>query len=274
MRRTLARIGLLALLALAFGTPALWVQAQNPEAILGCQVVDLDGQPALAIQVQDVTNLVAYDLTIEFDPGLVEFVDADPNAQGVNVLLSNFLTQDPEDPPETGIDNLSGTIDIYVIQADESPPRSGSGELAWGLFRRDPNQPELPSADAFRVTYTDFVDPEEEEIPIRVEGCADARDEEVGSGTPTATQEATATPTLTPTATLTTTLTATATSTVTATSTPTVTSTVTVTATSTVTGTVTATATPTPTSAGQDQSPLPTPTFTPTSTDTPSPTPT
>lgn len=105
----------------------------TPAGITGCSAVKVQ------IWVNDVTNLYGADLRINFDPNVVQVVDADPNTAGVQITaLSSFLkpdfvvkqkacnTVDPNDFDCTA----AGLIWYAATQLNPTPPANGSGPIA------------------------------------------------------------------------------------------------------------------------------------------------
>jgi hypothetical protein len=73
----------------------------------------------VAIQVQDVADLYAYDLQLSFTPGIIQVTSVENGS-----FLDSGLT-----PPTNGFDNTAGTITWGNAQVNPSEPKSGSGSL-------------------------------------------------------------------------------------------------------------------------------------------------
>lgn len=201
----------------------------------------------LNVHIDQVVDLYGLDIYLRFDPSVLEVVDADPGASGVQLSPGNF----PD--PATGFvfmntaNNTTGDIRYVLILLHPAPAATGSGI-------------------AVRITFR-----------ARALGSSNVNFEDLGlvnkSGEPVSALRAGATltvaypPTITPTPT----------ATVPPSSTPTLTMTPTSTSTPTLTPTITLTpsATPTPTETRPTSTPSVTPTPSPTlPTSTPSVTPT
>jgi hypothetical protein len=81
----------------------------------------------VAVEVVDVQNLYGFDVTVTFDPQVVEVVDADPNLAGVQVAQGLFL--DPGFAVINAADNAAGSAHFVMTQLNPSEPKSGTGSL-------------------------------------------------------------------------------------------------------------------------------------------------
>jgi len=81
----------------------------------------------LPVSIRGVAELYAVDLTLRFDPEILQVVDADPDQAGVQLGLGPFL--------DAGLvlfntaDNETGTIRFAMTQVNPSEPKSGEGIL-------------------------------------------------------------------------------------------------------------------------------------------------
>jgi hypothetical protein len=121
------RIAILAILAALW--PAWPAAAAAPTVSLGNGVLEVPvGQIApLPVSVADVQNLYGVEIHLRFDPAVVEVADADPGADGVQVVSGDFLSADFV--AQNRADNQAGTVDYAVTQINPSEPKSGSGTL-------------------------------------------------------------------------------------------------------------------------------------------------
>lgn len=89
----------------------------------------------IEIWVEGVEDLWAFSITLEFDPDLIQVVDADPSIAGVQVVPGSFLeSESPRAMVVTNtVDNGIGVINFGLTQlriTDDDPlPQSGSGVL-------------------------------------------------------------------------------------------------------------------------------------------------
>jgi len=79
------------------------------------------------VDIQDVTDLYAFDIELSFDPEYLDFDDADPNRAGIQAGIGTFL--DPGMMLMNQINYEEGTIHVVVNQINPSEPKSGSGNL-------------------------------------------------------------------------------------------------------------------------------------------------
>lgn len=87
----------------------------------------INGTAEFAVEVEDATSLYAFDVTVSFDPELVEVVDADPDLDGIQVALGTFV--DPGFVLINNADNEQGVLRFAMTQLNPSPPRDGTGVL-------------------------------------------------------------------------------------------------------------------------------------------------
>jgi LysM repeat protein len=222
-------VTLLLSVLLLVGLPVSHTQATATDAKLLPEVQSLEvGQlTTVTLRVENVQNLYGYQVTITFNPALLEVIDADPGEAGVQVGLGTFVT--PDYVPQNAANNAAGTIDCVVSQVAPSTAANGSGALLTISFRG-----KAAGVSAIQLNPLVLASAQGTEIAANIHNA------QISVGSPTPTSTATVpTATHTPTSTATSTPTGTV---VPPTSTPT--------ATSTPTGTVvppTSTPTPTPT---------------------------
>lgn len=107
--------------------------------------VPVGGQVVVNLYVQDVQNLYALDIRLGFDPTVLEVLDANPGASGVQIQpLNVFLKPDfvarnracnAADPTDPGCP-VAGVARYAVTQVNPSAPVSGSGPVAAVTFKR------------------------------------------------------------------------------------------------------------------------------------------
>lgn len=135
--------------AAATGTAAI----RDEDTLLRClpgELAGVVGQPLdFDIYVEDVVDLWAGDVQMEFDPAMVQIIDADPDAEGIQIeILDAFLTANFV-LYKNG-DNDAGTIRYAATHLNamgSHQPASGSGALARVTF--DPLQ-----AGSFVMSFT------------------------------------------------------------------------------------------------------------------------
>lgn len=89
--------------------------------------IPLNARVEVPVEVRDVSDLYAVDLTIRFDPDILQVEDADPNRAGVQPGLATFL--DAGMTLFNIVDNETGTVRFVMSQINPSEGKSGSGNL-------------------------------------------------------------------------------------------------------------------------------------------------
>lgn len=92
-------------------------------------IIDDCGYIDLYIHVANVTNLYALDVKVAFDPEIVEAVDLDEFAQGVNLQPVNDLIE-AKYWAINSVNNETGEIHYAVTMFNPSEPANGSGDVA------------------------------------------------------------------------------------------------------------------------------------------------
>ncbi|RIL12738.1 hypothetical protein DCC79_00485 [bacterium] len=265
------------------------------------------GVQTIEIRLSDVTDLYGGDILVKYDPRIVDVLDDDPVAAGIQIARGEFPPPDDLFVPDNRVDEANGLV-FYSFAVLNRVGASGSGVVARFRVRgRTPGTSELTFVD--NTLLDEFAVPIEHRArgglvtvlapptgvpptstsapptsppppsatprPATSTPIPPSATAPPPTATASATRTATQAPSATPSATRTATATATATRTATATATPTATRTATATATPSVTATPSDTPTPTETptpSITPTPSDTPTPSTTPTPSDTPTPT--
>jgi len=89
--------------------------------------IPLDARVEVPVEVRDVEELYAVDLTIRFDPEILQVEDANPDQEGVQPGLATFL--DAGMTLFNEVDNETGTVRFVMSQINPSEGKSGSGNL-------------------------------------------------------------------------------------------------------------------------------------------------
>jgi LysM repeat protein len=110
---------------------------QSAEALVrfqpASQNLQIGEAVAIEVRLEQVTNLVAADLRLQFNPGVVQVQDADPNKEGVQIGPGNFPS--PDFVVLNVVTNTTGTILYAVLQIPPAEPVSGTGLLASITFQ-------------------------------------------------------------------------------------------------------------------------------------------
>lgn len=88
---------------------------------------------AVAIRVEDVSNLYGVQVHLSFDPALVQVLDADPGMEGIQVDLGPFVS--PDFVAVNEVNPSTGSIDFAYSAQPPAEPVSGSGVLATVQFQ-------------------------------------------------------------------------------------------------------------------------------------------
>ena len=114
------------LAALCAVAPAL-AQEGTRVGVFADLEIPLETRVEVPVEVRDVEELYAIDLTIRFDPDILQVEDADPNTAGVQPGLATFL--DAGMTLFNIVDNETGTVRFVMSQLNPSEGKSGSGNL-------------------------------------------------------------------------------------------------------------------------------------------------
>ncbi len=136
MPRTKRFLGFLSVAVLLFSSLSMFALAQATTTSLlpALQTVGVGEQVTVTLHVDNVTNLNGYQANLQFNPALLQVVDADAVTPGVQVqVLSTFLQ--PDMLMTNVVNNGAGTIMCTVMQMSPTPPASGSGDLLTITFQ-------------------------------------------------------------------------------------------------------------------------------------------
>jgi hypothetical protein len=116
-----------ALLAALCATAPVLAQEGAQVGIFADLEIPLETRVEVPVEVRDVVELYAVDLTIRFDPDILQVEDADPDRAGVQPGLAKFL--DAGMTLFNEVDNETGTVRFVMSQINPSEPKSGDGNL-------------------------------------------------------------------------------------------------------------------------------------------------
>jgi hypothetical protein len=149
----------------AAAAPQATIVRCDPATVAGPvgSTIDID------IYVQDVVDLWAGDVRVAFDESVLQVVDADPAATGVQIQpLNTFLS--PDYVVRKGVYEEDGGQKIVWYAATQirgSEPVSGSGPLARITFTA-----QQPGSFTLPITYHKLVRSNSLEIPSTAQGCS------------------------------------------------------------------------------------------------------
>jgi LysM repeat protein len=192
-RRLAIRVWLLLMIVIAssVGAPALAQGATVVGVDPSVSSVQVNNIVNISIKVDNITNLVAFEIHLSFDPHVLEvtgmtnggFVPADFTAQNV-------------------FDNVAGTIDYAVAQVNR-PPSQGSGALLNIAFRAKENGSSTLTTRATQAAPTGLLLADQDGTGIQASwapGTVNVETPQATTVTPTFTPTPTNTPTPTSTA--------------------------------------------------------------------------
>lgn len=87
----------------------------------------------IPISIKDVEGLYGVDLTLNFDPKVLQAQDSDPSTPGVQVALGTFF--DPGLVLFNTVDNEKGILRFVMSQYNPSEPKNGNGILLLVIFK-------------------------------------------------------------------------------------------------------------------------------------------
>jgi LysM repeat protein len=128
-------IGLVLLLATLFSTPIGYGLAEGTMVVIApsSREIGVGDTTTVDIRIEDVSNLYGAEVHLDFDPALVEVVDADPDKTGVQIEPGTFPS--PHFTAQNIVDQAYGKIHFATSQGPGEEPVSGSGILAKITFR-------------------------------------------------------------------------------------------------------------------------------------------
>lgn len=129
----------------------------------------------LAVEVIEIQDLYAFDISLTFDPTVIQVVDADPDLDGIQVNYGMFL--DPGFVLRNEVDNQAGTIRFALTQLNPSQPKSGSGVLI--VIRLEGGQ--VGAQTSLTLTHAELVERDGSDIPTTMNS---GEVEVVGTATP------------------------------------------------------------------------------------------
>jgi hypothetical protein len=116
---------------LAVLLPFTEAHAQATQASIGFEpnavTLSTGATSEVAVSIQDMRDLYAFDVTVRYDPAYIEIIDADPTTDGIQVSQGTFLEGGMA--IKNSVDPQAGTISYVTTQLNPSMPRSGSGVL-------------------------------------------------------------------------------------------------------------------------------------------------
>jgi hypothetical protein len=165
-RRFKRTVGIGALIGLTL-LLALPVAGQGGSAIVRTDptVVEVAAGQTATVQfvLADAQNAYGIDVRATFDPKVVEVVDADPGADGVQMTPGDFLR--PDFVVRNVADNEKGTLRYALTQVNPSQPVSGTGVLFTVQFRG-----KAAGETALTLAPVEMADRQGQLLPVTIQG--------------------------------------------------------------------------------------------------------
>jgi LysM repeat protein len=128
-------ISLALLLAMLFSAPVGYSLAQDTAVLISpaTSEVAVGSTTTVDIRIENVADMYGAEVHLNFDPALLEVVDADADMDGVQIQSGAFLS--PDFVAQNNVDQAAGQINYAIAQMSPNQPVSGSGVLATVTFR-------------------------------------------------------------------------------------------------------------------------------------------
>lgn len=94
----------------------------------------LGGTGSVSISALSVVDLYAVQLSLGFDPALVQVMDADPIHAGVQVGVGSIISGPYWNVAQNSVNNVAGTISIFASLSNPETWFDGSGTLIEAMF--------------------------------------------------------------------------------------------------------------------------------------------
>ncbi len=127
LKKKVSSVIIFALLAALCAAVPVLAQAGTKVGVFADLEIPLNVRVEVPVEVRDVEELYAVDLTIRFDPDILQVEDANPDQEGVQPGLATFL--DAGMTLFNEVDNETGTVRFVMSQINPSEGKSGSGNL-------------------------------------------------------------------------------------------------------------------------------------------------
>ena len=128
-------------------------------------VIEVAAGQTAAVQfvLADAQNAYGIDVRATFDPKVVEVMDADPGADGVQMTPGDFLR--PDFVVRNVADNEKGTLRYTLTQVNPTQPVSGTGVIFTVQFRG-----KTTGETALTLVPVELADRQGQLLPATVEG--------------------------------------------------------------------------------------------------------
>ena len=126
-------------LTLGLGLPLLALAADDTP-VLSFRPAQAELQPGQTLTaevwLENAPAIYGFEVHITFDPAVLEVVDADPAAPGIQILPGDFISPSQQSfTIRNQADNVTGTLEYAITLMNPAPPVSGTGRLFNIAFR-------------------------------------------------------------------------------------------------------------------------------------------
>ncbi len=134
IRRQLILLVTLAILAFP---STVYAQSEAGQLLLSASDATpvVGGEFTVAVRVEGAPTIYGADVLLTFDPALLEVVDADGKAAGIQLKPGDFIDANKSFYLQHGADNQKGTVDYALALLNPAPPAAGDGLLVEITFR-------------------------------------------------------------------------------------------------------------------------------------------
>ncbi len=157
-------------LTLTLGFILRSVEAESSSALVRSEPAILEvgqGQvETLSLILEDAQEVYGIDVRARFDPAVIEIVDTDPAAEGVQMLPGDF--PQPDFLVRNTVDNAAGTLMYVATQVNPTPPANGKGPILSIQFRGKV----INRQSAFTIEFVDIVDRQGRQLSVQTQSGA------------------------------------------------------------------------------------------------------
>jgi hypothetical protein len=134
------------------------------------QVITVD------VLVEGAPSIYGADVSITFDPAILEVVDADANANGIQLTPGSFIDVTKSFVLQQAADNEKGTVDYALALLNPAPEVNGNGALVRVAFRaKAEGRTEISIGEGMYGTRTgETITPSTDRIEIKVSIAGEA----------------------------------------------------------------------------------------------------
>jgi len=186
-------------IALSAATLLGFLASQSATAQTGSTIVRVDpatfevGQGQVEqvnIVIENAQDVYGIEVRAKFDPSIFEIADADPAADGVQMIPGTFIK--PDFLVRNTADNQKGSLQYVITQVNPTPPVNGNGVVVSILVRGKT----LGKRGQLTIDFVDIADRRGRKLPVQAKsGAISVVSPKPPTPTPTSNATATTAPT-------------------------------------------------------------------------------